>query len=202
MKIIFFGDSVSDAERNRLDAYDLGNGYVKFAAAKLRALYPDQEFVILNRGVGGDRTEQLLARMQEDVLDEHPDVVFLQIGINDAWHRFTEGVAVTPEQFRSNYTTLVKTLKSAVPHLVLIQPYMFNVGGMLRVRPYLNAILAIIDEIVAAENLPLIRMDEIFTGLAQDIAPEQFALDGVHPTHRGCRYIADRVIKELKKYIN
>lgn len=42
-------------------------------------------------------------------------------------------------------------------------------------------------------------VDEIFMGVTQDIDPAQFATDGVHPTHRGCRYIADLLIKELKK---
>ena len=36
----------------------------------------------------------------------------------------------------------------------------------------------------------------------QDIDPAQFSTDGVHPTHRGCRYIADLLIKELKKWLN
>ena len=45
----------------------------------------------------------------------------------------------------------------------------------------------------------LIPVDEIFTGVTQDIDPRQFSTDGVHPTHRGCRYIADLLIKELKK---
>ena len=101
MKIIFFGDSISDAGRDRFDESDLGAGYVKIAAGKLRLLYPDNEFVVLNRGVGGDRTEQLLARVQTDVIDEKPDVVILQVGINDAWHRFLIGVEVTAEDFKA-----------------------------------------------------------------------------------------------------
>ena len=84
MKIIFFGDSISEANRNHFDEKDLGTGYVKIAAGKLRLLYPDSDFVILNRGVGGDRTEQLLARVEQDVVQEDPDVVVLQVGINDA----------------------------------------------------------------------------------------------------------------------
>ncbi len=201
MKIIFFGDSISEAGRDLFDEKDLGAGYVKIAAGKLRLLYPDNEFVILNRGVGGDRTEQLLARIQTDVIDEKPDVVILQVGINDAWHRFLIGVEVTAEDFRARYESLVKTVKESGAALILLQPYALNMGGMSRVRPYLNKFNAIIDEIAEREKLPVIRMDEIFTGVTQDIAPEQFSVDGVHPTHRGCRYIADQVVKELKKYI-
>lgn len=199
MKIIFFGDSISDAGRNMLDESDLGTGYVKIAAGKLRLLYPDKEFEVLNRGVGGDRTEQLLARIQKDVVAEAPDVVILEVGINDVWHRFLIGVDVTEEEFRANYGELVRILKDTGARLILLQPYALKIGGMSRVRPYLDRFNDIIDDIAAAEKLPLIRMDEIFNGVTQDIAPEQFSVDGVHPTHRGCRYIADRVVKELSK---
>lgn len=201
MKIIFFGDSVSDAGRNHFDDRDLGSGYVKIAEGKLRLMYPDTEIVVLNRGVNGDRTEQLVERVQKDVIDEHPDIVVLQIGVNDAWHRFVIGVDVTPEQFRERYSYLVETIKKSGAQLVLLQPFVLPIGDKPRLRPYIDRFNAIISEIAKAEKVPLIPMDEIFTGVTQDIPPEQFAEDGVHPTHRGCRYIADQVIKEIKKYI-
>lgn len=45
------------------------------------AVKPDRE--ILNRGVGGQTTHQVLGRIETDVLALHPDVVLLQLGIND-----------------------------------------------------------------------------------------------------------------------
>ena len=201
MKIVFFGDSITEAGRDKSDPADLGGGYVKIAAGKLRPLYPDLPLTILNRGVGGDRTEQLLARIEEDVFAEKPDVVVLQVGINDVWHRFLICVEVTEEDFRARYAELVKQLKKSGAKIIALQPYALNVPDMRRVRPYLDRFNAIIGEIVKEEQIPLIPMDEIFTGLSQDIAPREFAVDGVHPTHRGCRYIADRIIKELKKII-
>ncbi len=37
----------------------------------------------INRGIGGETTPQLRARFQQDVLDLEPDIVILQMGIND-----------------------------------------------------------------------------------------------------------------------
>ncbi len=199
MKIIFFGDSISESNRNLLDPADLGTGYVKIAAQKLRLLYPERDFEILNRGVGGDRTEQLLKRIEEDVVKEEPDVVVLEVGINDVWHRFLIGVETTAEEFRANYEELVRILKGTHAKILILQPFALNMGDKLRLRPYLNKFNGIIREIAEREGIPLIPMDEVFTGVTQDIDPAQFAVDGVHPTHRGCRYIADFVIKEIKK---
>ena len=201
MKIVFFGDSITESNRNLLDPDDLGVGYVKIAAGKLRLLYPDLELDILNRGVGGDRTVELLERVQKDVVDEHPDIVILAIGVNDVWHRFLLGREVTVEQFTENYNKLVEIIKGTGAKLLLLQPFVLNMEDKPRLRPYIAQINEVIGNIAVREALPLIPLDEIFTGLTQDIKPEQFSVDGVHPTHRGCRYIADRVIKELKKYL-
>ncbi len=200
MKIVFFGDSITEAGRNLSDPSDLGDGYVRIAAAKLRPLYPDLGFEILNFGVGGERTADLLARVGE-VVAEKPDVVVLQVGINDVWRRFTDGEIVTEEEFERNYTALTETLTDAGAKLILIQPYVLGKTDKQRFRPYLKPCQEAIRRVAERGGFPLIPLDEILSGVTQDIDPRQFAEDGVHPTHRGCRYIADLVIKELKKYL-
>ena len=201
MKIVFFGDSVTEGGRDLNNPADLGTGFVKIAASKLRPLYPEAELEILNRGVGGDRTAELLLRVEKDVLAEKPDFVVLDVGINDVCCR-ARGVEVTPEEFRKNYEALVEKILSSGARLILMQPFLLRVSDKLRFRPHLNTASDIIREIAKREKLTLIPVDEIFNGVTQDIAPVQFAADGVHPTHRGCRYLADLVIKELKKYLN
>ena len=54
MKILFFGDSITEGGRCLQNPEDLGNGYVRILAGKLRLLYPDREFKFINRGVGGN----------------------------------------------------------------------------------------------------------------------------------------------------
>ena len=200
-KIVFFGDSITASGRNYMDDTDLGVGYVKIAAGKLRLLYPDVRFCFLNRGVGGERTAELCERVQRDVVEQNPDYVVLQVGINDVWCRFSRGEEVTPDTFRANYTYLVDTIMATGARLFLIQPYALKMGDKQRFRPFLARFNEIIRTIAAERRIPLIPTDEIFMGVTQDIDPAQFSTDGVHPTHRGCRYIADLLIKELKKWL-
>lgn len=199
VKIVFFGDSITESGRNLLDPEDLGVGYVKIAAGKLRLLYPDTNFKFVNRGVGGERTAELLKRVKKDVVDENPDYVVLEVGINDVWCRFSRGEEVTPETFRANYLSLVDTILATGATLFLIQPYALKMGDKQRFRPFLSRFNEAIREIAQEKDIALVPVDEIFMGVTQDIDPAQFATDGVHPTHRGCRYIADLLIKELKK---
>lgn len=199
MKILFFGDSITESGRNPLDPGDLGAGYVKIAAGKLRLLYPEKSIEFVNRGIGGDTTEELLARVGEDVVAEKPDFVILYVGVNDVWHKFVYGKNITAEQFRANYERLVSEILGTGAKLFIVEPFVLKIGDKQRLRPLLTEFNAIIKEIAVWEKLPFVPLDEIFSGLTQDIAPTQFSTDGVHPTHRGCRYIADLIIKELKK---
>ena len=196
MKIVFFGDSVTETGRDLNDPDDLGAGYVKFAADKLRLLYPEMHILFLNRGVGGNGVVDLNARIQKDVIDENPDFIILQIGVNDVWWK-----GESEEEFRKEYVTLVSSLKTTGAKIIVLQPFILPIEDKGLLRPRLNAFNKIIGEVLKEQGLPLIPMDEIFSGATQDIQPTQFTIDGIHPTHRGHRYLADFVVKELKKSI-
>ncbi len=67
---------------------------------------------IINRGIGGETTPQIIRRMDDDVLSLEPDVVILQMGDNDL-----KTMAVLPgtrektiEQTYRNITTIAKSL--------------------------------------------------------------------------------------------
>ena len=196
MKILFFGDSVTEANRDHANPNDLGSGFVKFAEGKLRLLFPETRMTFLNRGVGGEGVANLIERLQKDVIDEQPDFIVLLVGVNDVWWR------ETPEDdFRRDYSFLVSSLKATGAKVILLQPFVLPVDDMGRLRPRLNAFNKIVSKVAKEQDLTLIPMDEIFTGTSIDIPPTQFSIDGIHPTHRGHRYLADLVVKELKKYI-
>jgi len=46
--------------------------------------FPGRHIVILNRGIGGDRAENIYERFDDDVLSANPDVIVLTFGMNDS----------------------------------------------------------------------------------------------------------------------
>ena len=50
MKILFQGDSVTDAGRDRSDPHDMGNGYPRFASAMIQDSFPDAEGLGVTNG--------------------------------------------------------------------------------------------------------------------------------------------------------
>ncbi len=61
-RILFQGDSITDAGRSREDETQLGTGYVNFLAAWLSALYPERRLTF-NRGTGGNRVYDMEATL-------------------------------------------------------------------------------------------------------------------------------------------
>ena len=103
MKIVFQGDSITDAGRDKRNYHDMGNGYPKYAAASIREAFPDTEIELINLGIGGNRTDQLFDRLYPDAIAFEPDVISILIGINDIWHRHGSGrIETTDEQIAVN----------------------------------------------------------------------------------------------------
>jgi hypothetical protein len=49
---------------------------------ELRARFPGRTIQVLNKGVNGEDAREMLARFQESVIAEHPDLVLWQVGTN------------------------------------------------------------------------------------------------------------------------
>jgi len=126
--ILFQGDSITDAERNREEPWSLGTGYALMIAGWFQALFPEINGVFLNRGVGGDRVVDLKARWQEDCLDLKPDLVSIMIGINDCWGRYSYNTTVPVEEFEADYRAILRQTKEALAaEFDLCEPFVLPV---------------------------------------------------------------------------
>jgi len=56
--------------------------YTSRLAVELKQRFPARDVTVLNRGVNGQETEQMMARFATDVTPAHPDLVIWQVGTN------------------------------------------------------------------------------------------------------------------------
>jgi len=56
--------------------------YPSQLAADLRERFPGHDITVLNRGVNGEETDNMMARFASDVVAEHPQLVIWQVGTN------------------------------------------------------------------------------------------------------------------------
>jgi lysophospholipase L1-like esterase len=85
-RVIFLGDSITDYW-------------------KLPDYFPAKPYVVINRGIDGQTTPQMLVRFRQDVIDLHPKTVIILAGTNDI-----AGVTgrTRNEDIEANYATMAE----------------------------------------------------------------------------------------------
>ena len=126
--VLFQGDSITDALRDRRDGASLGFGYAAMAAAWFSTLYPQKRVTFLNRGISGNRVKDLLGRWEEDCIALKPDWVSILIGINDCWRRFDSNDPTSVEEYEAGYRRLLTEVKEKTKAgLILCEPFVLPV---------------------------------------------------------------------------
>ncbi len=156
---------------------------------------------LINKGISGNEVCDLLARAQTDVIDLHPDVVVIMIGINNVIHQFKVGKILDLNKFEEDYTALLKLLKGAGITVIFLEPFLLPAPDKKRMRQLLNQELEIINRIGLELADEFVAYDEMFNGLAQTIPYRTYSEDGVHPTYEGSHIIADQAIKAIRKHL-
>jgi lysophospholipase L1-like esterase len=171
---------------------------------------------VINAGVSGNTSGQLLARLDRDVLSRNPDVVVVMVGTNDRLnsHSFTE-----PEIYGSNVDALVVRILANRARVVLVTPPTC-VGRFLLTRhdpkhfvrqspsERMEEVRRILVGIARKRGVGLVDFhryltgnklgDERATSLLRNPANSD-AKDGVHLTPEGSRRLAELVATELKR---
>ena len=202
MKILFQGDSVTDAGRDRGDCHDLGTGYVKFASAMMADAFPDTEFEFINLGISANRTSHLVERLQSDFIDIAPDLVILLIGVNDVWHHYdAKNVQTPPEQFECNLRAVLEGIRKTGAKLVMLEPYMMYGSDK-------DFMYEELDEKIRIERTLAHEYADAYVPLHALFAAETvvkpytvFSPDGVHPNAEGSAFIAQKVFNTVAPMI-
>ena len=69
-------------------------------------------FTVVNKGVNGEQSSEMLARFRKDVIDERPEVVIIWGFINDIFRSNREGIEPTMVRTRKSITEMVELAKA------------------------------------------------------------------------------------------
>ena len=201
--MLFQGDSITDAGRDRANVHNLGGGYPKYAAELIRAAYPEIEFEFFNLGISGNRTSQLFDRLYTDAIALEPDIVSILIGVNDVWHRHgANKIATTDEQIELNYKCILDRLKNETnAKILMLQP--FTEGeDQAHMRADVEKVKVIIDDLARKYADSYIKTDDLMHADEHYGEPHYFTKDGVHPIAAGAEFIAKHYLEAVKPLID
>ena len=198
--VVFQGDSITDAGRDKRNYHELGRGYPKYAAEKLTAACPEIDFEFINFGISGNRTCQLFDRLYEDGLAFEPDVISILIGINDIWHRYgSHKIATTDEQIATNYRAILERIKRETnAKIMMLSPYILDCEDKEPMREDLQRLLPIVRALAKEFADVYVDLDvEFAKALPVQPEPKFYSADGVHPNQNGAEFIGDLYAKAL-----
>ncbi|MBQ8190045.1 MAG: hypothetical protein IJZ44_09740, partial [Lachnospiraceae bacterium] len=127
--ILFQGDSITDAGRNRniKEANSsLGHGFVTMLAGKIGSEYPWID--VMNKGVGGNRIADIYGRWQEDTLNIKFDMLSFLSGINDIGFGIRMGIGSDAKRFEFIYDRMIYEAVESHPNAVIVlgQPFILR----------------------------------------------------------------------------
>jgi lysophospholipase L1-like esterase len=222
-RVVFIGDSITDgnwgspysvkptsAERSHTDMNHIyGHSYVMLIASDWQSRHPKSGYSFYNRGFSGHKLPDLAARWQEDVLDLHPDVLSVLVGVNDMGNAFSKGEAESFDfdGWKETYRNLLLRVRKQNPSvkLVLCTPFLAREGSTGNLPDYearetmVRHLAAIVRELSRECGAVCIPFDTLFEKLVgSEPEPSYWIWDGVHPTPAGLRRMADLWKKKVR----
>ncbi len=199
MKILFQGDSITDAGRDKTDPHNL-SGYSLIVAETLKRKYPEKDFEFINLGISGNRSCDLVARYESDFKTIAPDITAIMIGINDVWHYYADTLKyVSPESYENNYGFILKNLKRDTnTKIIMMEPYLLPAPSFVHMRMDLYSIIERgrrLAETFADEYIPF---DGLFAQACVHNPWQVLSNDGVHPALKGQQLIAEYLVKAIE----
>ena len=197
-KIIFFGDSITEAAVN-------ADGYIVKISELATRDKVSEKYDFVGAGVSSNKVYDLYLRLERDVLSKNPDIVVIYIGVNDVWHKRSYGTGTDSDKFEKFYMALLKKLQEKNIKVAVCTPAVIGekTDSSNELDGDLNHYCNIIRALAKSNSLPLIDLRQAFLDYNKKKNPENkesgiLTSDRVHLNARGNQFVADEMWKVLK----
>lgn len=148
---------------------------------------------IVNRGISGDVIPGIIDRLDE-VVDENPHKVFLMTGAND----LINNPDITVAEFWASYETLIKEIKSSLPHTFLYIQSVLPLNPKSKFYEGFNEKVVEINKLLDAGQS---QYDYFYLDIAKALSDangdlrDEYTSDGIHLTAEGYFIWASELLK-------
>jgi lysophospholipase L1-like esterase len=178
--IAYLGGSITSA-----------NGYRLQTVPMFRALFPGIRLRSINAGLGGTGSDLGVFRVKDNVIDHHPDLVFIEFAVNDSG---TDSLTIG-----QSMEGIIRQIKRANPKtdICLLYTLAHTMVEDLKAGKSLRS-ARIMEKLAAYYGLPsisfaprvidLLKKDQLVFKVADSTATGNriaFSIDGVHPIFQG-----------------
>ena len=196
-KVVFFGDSITQNGAKP-------GGYIVLMKTALEQKGIGSNYDLIGAGIGGNKIYDLYLRMDDDVLSQNPDVVFIWVGVNDVWHKATSGTGTDADKFDKFYEAIINKLLDRHIRTILVTPAVIGEKTDFTNQQDgdLNAYSQIVRNLAQKYHCGLIDLREIFHNYELKNNPGNkesgiLTVDRVHLTDAGNQLVAEKMLEVL-----
>ena len=171
--------------------------------------HPRAGYQFYNRGFSGHKLADLAHRWQEDVLDLHPDVLSVLVGVNDIYDYVENGDGAEFDfaAWKELYKSLLLQVRAQNPgvKLVLCTPFVARQGALgekpdyARREELTKRLAVLVRELAKETGAGLVPFDTLFEKLIRrQPRPSYWIWDGIHPTPAGHRKMAECWLRHVR----
>ena len=201
-RVAFVGNSITD-----------GGHYHSYLWLYYMTRFPEQRLWMMNCGIGGDTSTEILNRLQADVIDRNPSVILLTYGMNDAglFELYADTAEVWSEQrirlARENLNKMEQQLKDlADTRIVMIgtSPYDEKTRMNNNIFPHkaanITRMVSDQEQVARRNHWEFFNFNDLMTRFneARQQQDSTFTLcgsDRIHPDNDGHMYMAYLILK-------
>ncbi len=189
-KIAFLGDSITQGGAGH------PGGYVQLVGSGLAAAGVKVE--IIGAGISGHKSNQMLERLERDVISKKPTWMTLSCGVNDVWHG-ANGVPL--EAYQKNITEIVDKAQAAGIKVMILTSTMITEDAKHDNNLKLALYNAFLLKLAADKKCLLADLNADMQAAIQPAAAGgkqvnlQLTSDGVHMGPLGDRLMARGILK-------
>lgn len=205
--LVMCGDSVTDACKELREGETSnqglawGRGYVYFTKTLLDAYYPEWNIRVINQGINGNTSRQLLARFDEDCVQKNPDWVTIMIGVNDVWRQL-ESVQIKEhhvliDEYEQNLCRMIEKLQGKTKGIILMKPFFMETNRGDLFRKMIDRYGECMAQVGAKYGCPVIDTQKCFDEYLEKAWTYALSNDRVHPNGTGHMIIARALLKHL-----
>lgn len=196
-RVIFFGDSITQMGAKP-------GGYIVKMTEALAQKNLSSDYELLGAGIGGNKVYDLYLRMDDDVLTQNPDIVFIWVGVNDVWHKAMFGTGTDIDKFEKFYTAIINKLLDRHIRVILVTPAVIGEKTDFTNQQDgdLNAYSQVIRNLAQKFHCGLVDLRESFHTYELKNNPGNkesgvLTVDRVHLNDAGNQFVADRMLEAL-----
>lgn len=185
-KVAFLGDSITEGGAGH------PGGYVRLVESGLKA--NGIPITVIPAGISGHKSNQMLERLERDVLSKKPTWMTLSCGVNDVWHG-KNGVPL--DAYKKNITQIVEKAQAAGVKVMLLTATVIGEDLDNENNKKLAEYNAFLKELAVSKKCLLADLNaDMQKVLKANKAPGlRLTSDGVHMNAAGDKLMAEGILK-------